>query len=593
VLATVAVAAMWHSQGGGYGYRLLADLSVPMCLFIVPVLGAIGRGFVLPCAFGILAAISFFVHLAGAATFMTGPADVWKWNGGRLHCAFMTRPKLGDVFLDAQMERYDSVYTGMRSAADAANDILGGFLSALVPWPLPEEAIPYCRSEPIGIASRPHLPNVILISIDSLRADHLGCHGYGRDTSPSIDRIAAQSFRFASAVSQAPWTLPSHASILTGRNPISHGVDRTIRKLGPRTDTLPVWLKRKGYYTGGVVSGPYMHRSYGFDRGFHEYDDALSVVEDPHSIITSPGIHAKALDFLDRNGGRPFFLFLHYWDVHYDYNPPPPYDTYFDRTYTGSLDPSDFEHNTDINRDMSPRDLQYLVSLYDGEIRYVDDHIGMLVQELSRRRLLEETILVITSDHGDEFYEHGEKGHSHSVYGELVDVPLIIRLPGASGNGVIDRPVALIDIPPTILRLLGFKPDLKQVEGRSLLGMMRGDPKVREAPIWSETQRGRKVKETLPTGRPLRSLRLGQYKYLRYEAGDRGPAIEEYYDLAADPGERSPVPEPELKARGFPPLSDHMNAWLEYWRERHKGGEDAEVNPELMKALKKLGYAGS
>lgn len=586
----IVVAANWHSRGGGFSYRMLADLSVFLCLFLLPALRLISGRLLPSIAFYALAAASLLIQVAGAATFFTGPPDVWRLNGGRLHCAFRTKPKLFDILLDGQMTSKASRFEGLRAAADGLNRALGGFLSCLVPFPLPGDVKPYCRSEAIGLSAPPRMQNVLLVSIDSLRADHLGCYGYPRNTSPNLDRLAAAGYRFENAVSQASWTLPSHASLLTSRHPSSHGVDRSRRKLGSRTETLAMWLKAMGFYTGAVVSGPFMKRLYGFDRGFHEYDDELAGVDNPHSVVTSDRIHEKVKDFLDRHGNRPFFLFLHYWDVHYDYNPPAPYDRLFDPDYEGDLDASDFEHNRAIHAGMSPRDLEHLVALYDGEIRFVDDHIGMLVKELQKRKLYKETLVVITSDHGDEFFEHGEKGHAHSLYQELVHVPLIVRSPKKPGGKSVPHPAALVDIAPTVLELLGSWGERTRMEGRSLAPLLKRDPLPwRDGPVWSETKRARKNK-TAYRGRTARCVRMGRHKCIHYEAKGPRPEVYEFYDLEEDPDEKSPLPPASLAERGFHPLAEWLSEWAREMEKKRPKDQEALLDPETIRTLKRLGY---
>ncbi len=593
VALMVLVAAKWHSRGGGYGYRLLSDLSVPMCLFLVPVLARLKGRLPATMGFCVLAAASFLIHGVGAATFFTGPPDVWRLEGGRLHCAFRTEPKLFDLLLDSQMDSFEPRYTGLLKAADGVNRAFGSLLSTLVPFPLPSEVLPYCRSEAIGPDAPPRLQNVILVSIDSLRADHLGCYGYPKETSPNLDAFSRSACLFEQAITQAPWTLPAHASLLTAKYPITHGVDRSRRRLAGTAKTLAVWLKEEGYYTGAVVSGPFMKKLYGFDRGFHEYDDELAVVDNPHSVITSPRIHEKTVNFLDRNAHRPFFLFLHLWDVHYDYNPPAPYVRFFDPDYRGSLDARDYEHNNTVHAGMDPRDLEHLKALYDGEIRLVDEHLGMLFKELKRRKLMRETLFVITADHGDEFFEHGGKGHSHSLYEELAHVPPIIRCPGGGGGGGrrIDRPVALIDVAPTVLDLVGFDPARKGMEGRSLKSLMEDQDAWRDVPIWSETRRARKQKNGI-RGRTARAMRLGRFKGIHYEEKGIRPEIYEQYDLEEEPGEQVSLRMDRRLAIDFPDFPERLSAWVKEKERKHPRDQNARIDPKTLEILRSLGYIG-
>ena len=213
-------------------------------------------------------------------------------------------------------------------------------------------------------ASVPDLPlNVLLISVDSLRADHLGTYGYERDTSPAIDALAAEGVVFEAAFSHAPWTLPAHASLLTSLYPRSHRADRLKARLAPGVETIASVLSAAGYDTAAVVTGPFMKRIFGLDAGFRSYDDSLATrsLRESAAGVTSDRLHQRALRQLERLE-PPFFLFLHYWDVHYDYEPPEPYDRLFDPDYDGTMDGRGFERNPEVNAGMDRRDLEHLVS---------------------------------------------------------------------------------------------------------------------------------------------------------------------------------------------------------------------------------------
>jgi arylsulfatase A-like enzyme len=241
-----------------------------------------------------------------------------------------------------------------------------------------------------------HGPNILLISIDSLRSDHLSCYGYHRTTSPIIDRLSQEGVRFETVVAPTSWTLPSHLTMLTSLAPEQHGVVQSRQYLPRRIDTLAEVLRRSGYATAAIVSGPYVESRYGFAQGFDTYDDytiVASTHEESHSAVTSPRLVKEAMIWLHRwveNERPPFFIFLHMWDVHYDYIPPAPYDRMFDANYDGDITSRNFSFNPDIRPDMDPRDLQHLIALYDGEIRYTDSHIGRIVTLLEEFGVLED-----------------------------------------------------------------------------------------------------------------------------------------------------------------------------------------------------------
>jgi arylsulfatase A-like enzyme len=303
-------------------------------------------------------------------------------------------------------------------------------------------------------------PNVLLVSIDSLRADHLGSYGYARDTSPTIDRLAREGVLFETAISSAPWTIPAHATMLTGLPPEVHGVNSWLHRLGPEAYSVAEVMQGAGYDTAAFVSGPTVMAQYGFDQGFALFDESMAEPDRKRSArgTTSPGLVALVDGFLERWSGSgrvaPFFVFLHMWDVHYDYAPPAPYDRMFDPDYRGDVTADDFERNRRINARMARRDLEHVIALYDGEIRFTDDHLGRIVARLRGLGVLDDTIVVVTSDHGDEFFEHGWKGHAKTLFDEVIHVPLVIRYPRriASGQRVAAQ-VRLMDIAPTILGL--------------------------------------------------------------------------------------------------------------------------------------------
>jgi hypothetical protein len=335
-------------------------------------------------------------------------------------------------------------------------------------------------SEPAGareLGPTPQVDNVVLISIDSLRADHLGCYGNPHDTSPVIDGLARQGVRFTNAMSATSWTLPSHASMLTGRYLLSHGVISSADQLSADVPTLAETLQRAGLSTGGVVSSLWLQPRYGFKRGFDYYDD--SSVEgkawwEELTLESAPNVTSHALSWLQQQRGRRFFLFVHFWDVHYDYSPPAPYDKMFDPDYKGSVNAADFMHNKAIRKGMPRRDLEHVLALYDGEIRWVDDHVAKILTALDELGLSDRTAVIVTADHGDEFFEHGGKGHQRTLYREVMHVPLIMRVPGITGGRAVEDPVSLVDVMPTVLDLTrAMTPP--GVDGRSLVpALMNG-----------------------------------------------------------------------------------------------------------------------
>lgn len=428
--------------------------------------------------------------------------------------------------------------------------------------------------------------NVVLISIDSLRADHLGSYGYDRDTSPAIDTLAEQGVRFGRAASVTSWTLPSHMSLLTGRSMLGHGVVTDDRSLTTDVPTLAEQFSKLGYQTHAIVSAPYLNSRYGFARGFDQYDDKtiyFETNEDSYKSVTGPRLVDTAISFVEaRASASPFFLFLHFWDAHYDYAPTPPYDTMFDPDYEGDVTGENFYFDRSINPDMNPRDLEHILALYDGEIRLIDDQIARLRTALAAKGLADNTVFVVTADHGDEFFEHGEKGHHRTLYEEVLWIPLVVNVPGTRRDrSVIDEQVSLIDIAPTLLSLVGGEP-LEGVEGRDLSPLWTGKPSAAR-PAYAELYRKGSLNIQA-------SASLGGRKVIHHF----NRRILEAYDLASDPGETTTLASDTALASS---MTSRLAAWLNrewkvFDRRVQRGDVDAVVlDSKTAEMLRSLGYA--
>lgn len=338
--------------------------------------------------------------------------------------------------------------------------------------------------------------NVVLISIDSLRYDHVGCYGYDKPTTPAIDALAARGARFATAHSTTSWTLPSHMALMTGLTNDLHGMVIDFAQLDPARTMMAEVFQRAGYETGGVFGGLYLDPQFGFGRGFRTYvncgvdftaKNAAVAEHESHRIVTAPKTTAAAESFLDsRNTDKPFFLFLHHWDVHFDYMAPKEYVDRFTNGGRGRFDVSNFYVNPAIRADMDPEALAYVKGCYDAEIRFVDDHLSRLFAKLDRLGVTDDTFVVVTADHGEEFFDHGNKGHRLNLHEETLRIPLVIAGPGIAPS-VIENGVRLIDVMPTLLDLCGLPPEGDCV-GKSLAPLLRGEdpPELRELPIVAE-----------------------------------------------------------------------------------------------------------
>jgi len=295
--------------------------------------------------------------------------------------------------------------------------------------------------------------SVLLISIDTLRADRLACYGYGRPTSPAIDALAAGGLLFENCVAQSPWTLPSHAAMLTGRYPHKIGMVDDRRTLPVDTPTLASILDENRFITGAFVNSHYLQRKHGFDRGFLTFECV-----DNFEQNRGPEITRKAIEWLDRYGDKSFFLFVHYYDVHSSYAPSIDYARRFTGTYDGPADGT----TTQLLRarsgkiKLSEDDIAHVSNLYDAEIRQLDSEIGRLLAHLKSTGLDEKTLVVLSADHGEEFLEHGGLLHGRTFYNEVINVPLIMSGPGVAPGERAAGVSMLADIVPTVLGRLGI-----------------------------------------------------------------------------------------------------------------------------------------
>ena len=427
-------------------------------------------------------------------------------------------------------------------------------------------------------------PNLVVISVDSLRPDHLGAYGYDRETSPAFDRLAGGATLFERAWSTTTWTLPSHLSLLTGLTPDEHGVHGHGHRLSESAALVSELLRPAGYRCEAIVSGAFLHRRYGYDQGWERWDDELAFESEAthaYGEVTSERVHAKAVAALDRLAPGPFLLFLHYFDVHYDYIAPPPYDRMFDPDYAGGEDGRRFVARTLRRREMPARDLAHLVALYDGEIRWVDDWLGKLFDELAQRGLAERTLIAVTSDHGDEFLEHGRFGHSNNLLDVTLRVPLVVRFPGGAGAGRrLATPVGLVDLAPTLLAAAGVAPP----------AAMRGVDLARLAAGTARPERGSPLFAGLFRNR-YAVVHDGWKALVVRESGRIVSGKTRLFDLARDPGERRNVAR-ELRATRVRALHGELVRYLERASEVEAAiaAPRVESDPEFNARLRALGY---
>ncbi len=476
---------------------------------------------------------------------------------------------------------------------------------------------------------------MIVISLDSVRADALTFRD--AQVAPHLTELAGRGTIFENAISGSSWTLPAHAELFTGAPPSLHGVQFDDLAIDPLRATLPELLRAGGWFTFGWYTGWYLAGEYGFERGFHVYENrmtggahierdyraalrdgdraranAVAAGRDvqSHRDVTSRNVVDRAADLLERvPDDEGMFLFVHLFDPHYDYVPPPPWDERFDTGYDGPIDGRDFYRNEAIYDPTKPKPRQvddagllHIVSLYKGEIGWTDAALGDLLDLVERRRGLDRTLVVVTSDHGDEFFEHGGRGHRHTLFDELIRVPLLVVPPGGRAPGaraVVDAQVSLSDVMPTVLDYAGVEPPAGTY-GRSLRPALEG-ARLAPKPALSSLVLYRKTEGGTGEYQIQHSLRTEDEKLVRVLGLDADGVLEPrfatWFDLEADPGERKPVSDwsdPRVRA-GWERLEvelDHLRALARETPSSPRAARATSVRELFGGELEALGYAG-
>ena len=332
----------------------------------------------------------------------------------------------------------------------------------------------------------PTRPDVIVISIDTLRADHLSSYGHDRPTSPFMDKLAEEGTRFHHARSTSPWTLPAHTTMLSGQLPTTHQITDDHLSLDTSVAVLPEVMKAAGYHTGGSVATLYVSRKFGFERGFDFFDDHGITTEKMNlsGSVTADKVLGSAVDWIESvPEGEPLFLFLHFYDVHYHYDPPAPFSTMFDRAPKDS-DRKFRNYYAHKKKPLTESQKAHQLAQYDESIRYMDHELEKLHALLTKAG--RKTRWVITADHGEEFGERGSWGHAHTLYAEQLRVPLIVSGEGLPSGVVVNDPVGIHDIAPTVADWVGGS--LPEADGINLAPAMAGSP-VPDRPFPAETFR--------------------------------------------------------------------------------------------------------
>jgi choline-sulfatase len=403
-------------------------------------------------------------------------------------------------------------------------------------------------------------PNIVLITLDTTRADHLGCYGYGHPTTPNIDALARRGVLFAQAASAAPLTLPAHSSIMTGMYPTYHGVRLNgSTALSQVQRTLAEALSERGYDTGAFVAAFVLDGRWGLNQGFDVYDDHFDLKKYEHLDLAgvqrpADEVMDAALAWLESHKEHPFFAWIHLYDPHTPYEPPEPFASRY--------------------RDRGPR------GLYDGEIAFADEQVGRFVSWLRADAIDEKTVLAIMGDHGEGLGSHGEGNHGYFLYDYAVHVPFLVVTPFAELAGVrVESQVSAVDVFPTLLDLAGIDPTT-EVQGRSLASVMLHPRGERDTYAYSES-----MTPNLQFGwSALYSLRSSRYKLIQAPRP-------ELYDLSVDPGERTNVfaREPAVAHE----LTEELDRLLAETSQGAPEPETADLDKETVERLAALGYVGA
>lgn len=407
-----------------------------------------------------------------------------------------------------------------------------------------DEATPTPPARVVDVA-----PNVLVLTLDTTRADRLGCYGHAKAGTPNLDRLAASGARFSRAYAPVPLTLPSHAVLFSGKHPPELGVhDNGRTAVPPDVALLAEMFRERGARTGAFVSAQVLEPAFGLARGFDVYDCDVSAKDasgrEAPAQRRGDATADRAIEWLRADDARPFFAWIHFYDPHSTYEPPSPWRERF----------------TDD---------------YDGEIAFMDAQIGRVLSALDARGALGRTIVVACADHGEGLGEHGEATHGLFVYDSTLRIPLIVSALDRRAR-VVDTPVGLVDVAPTLVELAGLS-TRATFSGRSLAPALRGEA-LAERPVYGESEYG-----WLSFGwSPLHALVQGRFKYI-------GSSKPELFDVAADPNERADLAGTDAVAL------ESMSSGLATFRSKlaRRAGEDAKIDGELARKLESLGYVQS
>ncbi len=470
-------------------------------------------------------------------------------------------------------------------------------------------------ANPVVTGSAPkRRPNVLIYTIDTLRADHASVYGYARETTPFLKKLGASGAVFEDCQAQATWTKASIASLMTSLYSFTHGIVRDADTIPSGATTIAEQLRSGGYVTASIVASPFAGRATGLERGF-DYMLDYPVVLRNHNEKTDRETDSAALNkvvfpWLERHHDEPFFLYAHATDPHAPYDPPQPFEGVFanpaetpefNREYASFKTNREYGGGAVINREMCSkagvdpaRFIKDAVDRYDGEILHNDHSLELLVRKLKELGVLDNTLIIVISDHGEEFWDHGWTAHGQSVYQELTHCVLVMSCPRLFAARRVSEPVQLIDVMPTVLEVLGIKaPDL--IEGQSLAPLLRGRPFQRRGLVMSSRFAAVKPMGLIPeNSTDSFAIIDSKWKFIyRNKAAKAGIPKVELYDRVADRSERHDV------ASANPREVEHMMTQFVQWIDAQNkirslvgpnGG--TQLDRQTLERLRSLGYLG-
>lgn len=408
--------------------------------------------------------------------------------------------------------------------------------------------------------------NVIIISMDTTRADALSCYTLGQSSTPNIDAVADQGVLFENVISPMPLTLPAHSTMMTAAIPPQHGVHENFEMvLGDSNITLAEILAEHDFSTHAIISAAVLDRKFGLAQGFETYDDHFKNPIKGTDVVERRGDETSevAMQWLQEHAEEKFFLFLHYYDPHYLYDAPEPFASKFMPV------PDEGKQLTDIDK---------MLGSYAGEVAYMDYCIGQVIEKLKALDLYDSSLIVLVGDHGEMLLAHQEQTHGYFIYQEAIKVPMIFKIPGVIEPKRINSIAGIVDIAPTICSLLEIKMPA-EIQGVDLSGQIRStDTAPEDRAIFCESLAGTKYNANSMLG-----VVTDRYKYIQ-------TTRPELYDLAEDPGEKNDLI--EIKKQHARVLQDRLRQILDAVVDNSNRSGNVEMDEKTLKALESLGYVG-